>query len=110
MGGRGAPDRGTPRYDGDAFAGVALSVNVLYVSMCAIDEGSLVSSIAEWLLSLGMAQYTKRFAEDDIDLDVLAELTDQDFEASACLLVIAAGCSRRSGSLQLRPKSRQPPR
>ena len=48
--------------------------------MCAIDEGSLVSSIAEWLLSLGMAQYTKRFAEDDIDLDVLAELTDQDFD------------------------------
>ena len=46
-----APDRGTPRYDGDALAGVALSVNVLYVSMSATDQGSLVSSIAEWLLA-----------------------------------------------------------
>ena len=34
-----------------ALAGVALSVNVLYVSMSATDQGSLVSSIAAWLLS-----------------------------------------------------------
>ena len=34
-----------------ALAGVALSVNVLYVSMYATDQGSLVSSIAAWLLS-----------------------------------------------------------
>jgi SAM domain (Sterile alpha motif) len=27
-----------------------------------------------------MAEYTERFAEDDIDLDVLGELTDQDFD------------------------------
>ena len=34
-----------------ALAGVALSANVLYVSMYATDQGSLVSSIAAWLLS-----------------------------------------------------------
>jgi hypothetical protein len=34
-----------------------------------------VSSFAEWLASLGMAEYTERFAEDDIDFDVLGELT-----------------------------------
>jgi hypothetical protein len=39
-----------------------------------------VSSIAEWLVSLGMAEYTERFAEERIEIDVLSELTDQDLE------------------------------
>jgi hypothetical protein len=37
-----------------------------------------VSTIPEWLASLGMAEYTERFAENGIEIDVLSELTDQD--------------------------------
>jgi class 3 adenylate cyclase len=36
--------------------------------------------IADWLKALGMSEYTQRFSENDIDLDVLPELTDQDLE------------------------------
>jgi class 3 adenylate cyclase len=39
-----------------------------------------VSTIAEWLASLGMAEYAERFAEERIEIDVLSELTDQDLE------------------------------
>jgi class 3 adenylate cyclase/tetratricopeptide (TPR) repeat protein len=39
-----------------------------------------VSTIAEWLVSLGMPEYTERFAEERIETDVLPELTDQDLE------------------------------
>ena len=39
-----------------------------------------MSTIGEWLVSLGMAEYTERFAEERIELDVLPELTDQDLE------------------------------
>jgi class 3 adenylate cyclase/tetratricopeptide (TPR) repeat protein len=50
-----------------------------------------VSSIAEWLASLGMSEYGERFAEDDIDFDVLGELTDQDFDR----LGVSVGHRRR---------------
>jgi SAM domain (Sterile alpha motif) len=36
--------------------------------------------IAEWLEKLGMSEYTQRFAENDIDVEVLSELTDKDFD------------------------------
>jgi class 3 adenylate cyclase/tetratricopeptide (TPR) repeat protein len=36
-----------------------------------------VSTIAEWLVSLGMAEYTERFAESKIDISVLPDLTEQ---------------------------------
>jgi class 3 adenylate cyclase/predicted ATPase len=39
-----------------------------------------VSSIAEWLASLGMSEYAERFAENRIDLSVLPDLTDQHLE------------------------------
>ena len=39
-----------------------------------------MQQIADWLKKLGMAEYAQRFAEDDIDLDVLPELTEQDFD------------------------------
>jgi class 3 adenylate cyclase len=39
-----------------------------------------VSTIAEWLASLGMSEYSERFAEERIEIDVLPELTDQDLE------------------------------
>jgi class 3 adenylate cyclase len=36
-----------------------------------------VFTVAEWLTSLGMAEYGDRFAENDIDITVLSELSDQ---------------------------------
>ena len=36
--------------------------------------------IADWLKALGMSEYSQRFSENDIDFDVLPELTDQDLE------------------------------
>jgi predicted ATPase/class 3 adenylate cyclase len=45
-----------------------------------------VSTIAEWLASLGMSEYTERFAENGIEVDVLCELTDQDLEKLGILL------------------------
>jgi class 3 adenylate cyclase/predicted ATPase len=36
--------------------------------------------IAKWLDSLGLAEYADRFAENDIEIDVLSELTDRDLE------------------------------
>jgi class 3 adenylate cyclase len=36
--------------------------------------------VADWLKKLGMSEYVQRFAESDIDIDVLSELTDQDFD------------------------------
>jgi class 3 adenylate cyclase/tetratricopeptide (TPR) repeat protein len=39
-----------------------------------------MEQIADWLKKLGMSEYAARFAENDIDIDVLSELTDQDLE------------------------------
>jgi hypothetical protein len=36
--------------------------------------------IADWLEKLGMSEYAQRFAENDIDFEVLSELTDTDFD------------------------------
>jgi hypothetical protein len=36
-----------------------------------------IRSIPEWLKSLGLEQYGRVFAENDIDLDLLADLNDQ---------------------------------
>jgi hypothetical protein len=36
--------------------------------------------IAAWLEKLDMAEYARRFAENDIDISVLPHLTDQDFK------------------------------
>jgi len=45
-----------------------------------------VSTIAEWLTSLGLSEYTDRFVENGIDVSVLSELTEQDFERLGVLL------------------------
>src|SRR6516162_1673230 len=37
-----------------------------------------MQAIADWLKNLGMSEYAQRFAENDIDLSVLPDLTDQD--------------------------------
>jgi class 3 adenylate cyclase len=39
-----------------------------------------MQDLAHWLEALGTSEYTERFAENDIDVDVLGELTDQDFD------------------------------
>jgi class 3 adenylate cyclase len=39
-----------------------------------------MQQIADWLQKLGLGQYAHRFAENDIDFAVLADLTDQDLE------------------------------
>ena len=36
--------------------------------------------IADWLEKLGLGQYAQRFAENDIDFEILSDLTDQDLE------------------------------
>ena len=42
--------------------------------------------IADWLKSLGMSEYERRFVESRIDLSVLRDLTDQDLEKLGVLL------------------------
>ena len=39
-----------------------------------------MQQIADWLEKLGMSEYAERFAENDIDLSVLPDLTDQDLK------------------------------
>jgi class 3 adenylate cyclase/predicted ATPase len=39
-----------------------------------------MSSVAEWLATLGLSEYTDRFAENDIDISVLHLLTDHDLK------------------------------
>jgi class 3 adenylate cyclase/tetratricopeptide (TPR) repeat protein/ABC-type transport system involved in cytochrome c biogenesis ATPase subunit len=45
-----------------------------------------MQQIADWLEKLGLGQYALRFAENGIDLSVLPELTDQDFDRLGVLL------------------------
>src|SRR5262245_25900098 len=42
--------------------------------------------IADWLKTLGMSEYTERFAENGIDISVLCHLTDQDLKDIGGLL------------------------
>ena len=42
--------------------------------------------IAEWLESIGLAEYTQRFAENAIDLSTIRDLTDQDLKELGVLL------------------------
>src|SRR5262245_51175437 len=39
-----------------------------------------MQQIADWLEKLGLGQYAQRFAENDIDFDILSDLIDQDLE------------------------------
>ena len=43
-------------------------------------RSSATQQIAGWLEKLGMSEYAQRFAENDIDVSVLRQLTDHDFE------------------------------
>ncbi|WP_166300797.1 adenylate/guanylate cyclase domain-containing protein [Bradyrhizobium sp. 2S1] len=39
-----------------------------------------MSSVPEWLATLGLSEYMDRFAENDVDISVLHLLTDQDLK------------------------------
>jgi class 3 adenylate cyclase/predicted ATPase len=39
-----------------------------------------MKTIADWLSQVGMHEYTQRFAENGIDLEIVTDLTDQDLE------------------------------
>ena len=39
-----------------------------------------MQQIANWLQNLGLGQYAQRFAENDINFAILADLTDQDLQ------------------------------
>ena len=39
-----------------------------------------MQQIADWLEKLGMSEYAQRFAENDIDVSVLSDLTDKDLK------------------------------
>src|SRR6516225_6023367 len=43
-------------------------------------RGPPMEPIADWLEKLGLGQYAQPFAENDIDFDILKDLTDQDLE------------------------------
>jgi SAM domain (Sterile alpha motif) len=39
-----------------------------------------MTGIAEWLASIGLAEYAQRFGENGIDLSVVSDLTEQDLK------------------------------
>ena len=39
-----------------------------------------MQQVADWLETLGLGQYARRFAENDISFSVLPDLTDQDLK------------------------------
>ena len=52
--------------------------------------------VGGWLRSLGLSQYETLFRQNDIDAEVLSELTDGDLEKFGVSLGIASACLRRS--------------
>ena len=52
-----------------------------------------MSSVKEWLASLGLSEYADRFAEHRIDFSILRDLTDQDLKEE--LGVVSLGDRRR---------------
>src|SRR6202011_1723610 len=45
-----------------------------------------MTGVAEWLSSIGLAEYAQRFAENAIDLSVVRDLTEQDLKDLGVLL------------------------
>ena len=62
-----------------------------------------MSSVKEWLASLGLSEYADRFAEHQIDFSILRDLTDRDLKEE--LGVVSLGDRRRLlGRLPILPK------
>jgi hypothetical protein len=57
-----------------------------------------MQQIANWLESLGLGEYTQRFAENRIDASVLCDLTDRDLEKSGSRWATATRYCARLGS------------
>jgi SAM domain (Sterile alpha motif) len=57
-----------------------------------------VTTLTDWLGSLGLSEYAGRFAENGIDISVLPDLTDQDLKDIGFYSVIAGSCCARSMS------------
>jgi class 3 adenylate cyclase/predicted ATPase len=76
-------------------------------------EGKQVATITEWLVSLGLPEYTERFAENGIDVSVLRYLTDQDLEKIGVLLghrrKMLAAIAELSGPAPVMPRPPSPP-
>ena len=62
-----------------------------------------MQQIGDWLQKLGVGQYAQSFAENDIDLAVLADLTDQDLEKIGVLSLGHLG-QLKTGSFMGCPK------
>ena len=73
--------------------------------------------VAEWLRDLGLEQYAPAFVDNDIDGDVLAELTAEDLTGlgvtsighrrrllSATIRLPVPGCTLMSPTLKVKPK------
>jgi class 3 adenylate cyclase/tetratricopeptide (TPR) repeat protein len=69
-----------------------------------------VSTVAEWLRSLGMSEYAQRFCENGIDISVLNHLTDQDLKDIGVLLghrrKMLAAIRELAGAARTTPTSR----
>ena len=62
-----------------------------------------MQQIADWLKKLGLPEYGERFAENGIDLSVLAHLTDQDLKDMGVLLGHRRKMLAAIGELSSRP-------
>jgi class 3 adenylate cyclase len=72
-------------------------------------EGQRVSTIAEWLKSLGMSEYMERFAQNRIDFSVLPDLTDQDLKELGVVLGDRRKILRAISQLTSSPQTTVPP-
>jgi class 3 adenylate cyclase len=48
--------------------------------------GTGMTGVAEWLTSIGLAEYAQRFAENAIDLSIVRDLTEEDLKELGVLL------------------------
>src|SRR5215472_16275209 len=78
--------------------------------------GPPMQQIADWLQKLGLGQYAQRFAENDITLSILPDLTDQDLREIGVslghrrqLLREIANLGRTAGAASSAPSLPAPP-
>src|SRR6478736_298465 len=48
--------------------------------------GRAMTGIAEWLASIGLEEYARRFADNAVDLSIVRDLTEQDLKDLGVLL------------------------
>ncbi len=72
-----------------------------------------MTTIAEWLASLGLSEYQQAFADNGIGFDVLQHLSDQDLKDIGVLLghrrKMLAAIARLAGAAASAPSPRSPP-